>query len=329
MTTRVLGASGIEIFAIGLGCMGMSGSYGGRNDLEAVETLLHAIELGITYFDTADTYGNGHNETLLGMNLKPFRNSLRIGSKIARAWNPETGAELGIDNSPEYLRAACEASLKRLQIETLDLLFLHRLDPQRPLEEVIGCLDRLRREGKTRAIGLSEVSALTLARAHTVAPIDVIQSEYSLWWREPELDVLPVCRELGIAFMAFAPFGRGFLTGSAPDWLAMPETDYRRQLPRFQPANAGANRALLERLSAAARAHECTPAQLSLAWLLSKHGNVIPIPGTRHVGHLEENVAAAAIPLSEDEVAALDQKFPVGAASGARYPESELKTVGV
>ena len=329
MITRTLGQSGIEVFAIGLGCMGMSGSYGGRNDYEATETLMEAIELGITYFDTADMYGQGHNETLLGMNLKPYREKIHIGSKISREWDPETSAELGIRNDPEYLRAACEASLQRLQIECLDVLFLHRLDATRPVEETIGCLDELRRAGKTRAIGLSEVSAETLRRCHAIAPIDVVQSEYSLWSREPELAVIPTARELGIAFMAFAPVGRGFLTGAAPAWLAMPESDYRRQLPRFQPANAGANHNLLEQLQEIAAQRSCTSAQLSLAWILAKHPHVLPIPGTRHVGHLRENVAAAGIELSDEEVAILDAAFPIGAASGARYPDSDLKIVGV
>jgi aryl-alcohol dehydrogenase-like predicted oxidoreductase len=309
--------------------MGMSGSYGGRNDYESIETLIRALELGVDYFDTADSYGQGHNETLLGMNLKPFRDKIRIGTKFSRTWDPDSGEDSGIRNDPEYLREACEASLKRLQVDAVDVLFLHRLDPARAIEETIGCLDALRREGKTKAIGLSEVSAASLRRAHAIAPIDVVQSEYSLWWREPEKEVLPACQELGVAFMAFAPIGRGFLSGAAPQWLAMPETDYRRQLPRFQPANAARNQGLAGALSQEAALRQCTPAQLALSWLLAKHDFVLPIPGTRLVRHLEDNVAAADIELSQDEIAKLDAIFPIGAASGARYPDSELRVVGV
>lgn len=328
MWTRQLGQSGLEATVIGLGCMGMSQSYGGRNDLESSETLVRAVELGITYFDTADMYGKGHNETLLGMNLQPSRDKILIGTKCGFVWKEGETADLGIDNSPDYIRACCDASLQRLRTDRIDLYFLHRINPEQSLEDALNCLVALKKAGKIRAIGLSEVSAATLRRAHAIAPIDVLQSEYSLWQREPEIDVLPTCRELGITFMAFAPIGRGFLSGLAPDWLAMPESDFRRNLPRFQPGNADSNRRLVEHLQAKAAGLGVTAAQLSLAWLLTKPG-VVAIPGTRRVKNLEENFASAEVILSEEQVAELDAMFPIGAASGARYPESELKRVNV
>lgn len=326
MNQRTLGRGGVAVSALGLGCMGMSEFYGPADDAESLATLARAAEIGITLFDTADMYGSGHNETLLGRFLATHRDRVVIATKfgIVRKAGPYTRT---IDSRPEYARTACEASLKRLGIETIDLYYAHRINPDIPIEETVGAMADLVAAGKVRALGLSEVSPTTLRRAHAVHPISALQSEYSLWTRDPEGAVLDTCRELGIAFVAYSPLGRGMLTGTIDTTETLSADDYRRHTPRFQGVNFAANLHLVNLVRTLAAAKDCTPAQLALAWLLHQGDDIIPIPGTRRIERLEENVAATRVALSDTDLARLDAALPRGAAVGARYTEEGMKGV--
>ena len=323
MQSVPIGHSGLRSGAIGLGCMGMSEFYGERDDTQSMRTLERAFELGVTHFDTSNVYGRGHNEQLLGRFLKGRRERIVLASKFGVVRDPDgpqgSTYDRDIDNSEAYMRACCEESLARLGTDCVDIYYVHRTDPKVPIEDTIGALARLVEEGKIRAIGLSEVSAAQLRRAHAVAPIAAIQSEYSLWTREPELDVLPTCRELGVTFIAYSPLGRGFLTGAITDAKALAADDFRLSSPRFHAENFERNRALLEKLDNLCTAKACTRGQIALAWIMGREQQIIPIPGTKRIKYLEENVGATAITLTLQERAALEALLPIGAAAGTRY----------
>ncbi|TBR08477.1 MAG: aldo/keto reductase [Rugosibacter sp.] len=329
MKQRVLGQAAVPISEIGLGCMGMSEFYGPSDDQQSLATLTRALDLGVNFFDSADTYGLGHNETLLGQFLKQGAVARRRRVVVATKFGivREAGKyERRIDNSPAYVRAACEASLQRLEVDEIDLYYCHRRNPDVPIEDTVGAMSDLVHAGKVRQIGLSEISVATLRRASKVHPIAAVQSEYSLWSREPENGLLQACAELGTTFVAYSPLGRAFLTGTVrSDTLA--ENDFRKFNPRFQGDAEVANRALVESLHQLAEARGVTNAQLALAWLLNKHPHVVPIPGTRQVRYLEQNVAASAIMLTATELATLDELFLPGHIAGSRYPEAGM--VGV
>jgi aryl-alcohol dehydrogenase-like predicted oxidoreductase len=326
MQKRKLGASGLSVSEIGLGCMGMSEFYGPSDDSASLATLARAAELGVTFFDTADTYGFGHNETLLGGFLKG-RRDLVIATKFGIVREPGK-YERRIDVSPAYVVQACDASLKRLGVETIDLYYAHRLNPGVPIEETVGAMAGLVAAGKVRALGLSEVSAATLRRACAVHPIAAVQSEYSLWTRDMEAEVIPACRELGVSLVAYSPLGRGILTGAfARDGLA--PNDFRRAAPRFQGENLEANLRLVETLRELAAEKGCAPGQLALAWLLGQGPDVIPIPGARRIAHLEENIAAAAIELTAGELDRISAALPPGAAAGDRYTAAGMVGIDV
>ncbi len=328
MKRRNLGRSGRDVPAIGLGCMGMSEFYGPSDDAQSLDTLAAALDLGIDFFDTADTYGHGHNEELIGRFLAGRRDKVFLATKFAIVRKPGS-QERRIDNSPAYVRQACEASLKRLGIETIDLYYAHRRDPAVPIEDTVGAMAALVKAGKVRFLGLSEVSPATLRRAHAVHPITAVQSEYSLWSREPEKEVLATCRELDIAFVAYSPLGRAFLTGAIASTEALAPDDFRRANPRFAADAFARNKALTDRLAEFARGRWATSAQISLAWLLAKQPHVVPIPGTRRRTYLEENAAAAEIALSPAEVAKLDALFPPGAAAGERYTPAGMASIEI
>ena len=323
MQSVTIGKSGLRCSAIGLGCMGMSEFYGERDDAQSLRTLERALELGVTHFDTSNVYGRGHNEQLLGAFLKGRRDRIVLASKFGVVRDPDgpqgSTYDRDIDNSETYMRSCCEQSLARLGTDHIDLYYVHRTDPKIPIEDTIGALARLVREGKIRAIGLSEVSAEQLRRAHAVFPIAAIQSEYSLWTREPELDVLPACRELGVTFIAYSPLGRGFLTGAIADAKALAADDFRLSSPRFHAENFERNRSLLEKLDDLCTAKACTRGQIALAWIMGREQQIIPIPGTKRIKYLEENVGATAIALTPHERAALEALLPIGAAAGTRY----------
>lgn len=324
MQQRRLGARGPMCSALGLGCMGMSEFYGKSDDDASLRTLARALELGVTLFDTADTYGLGHNESLLGGFIAEGGSARRARMLLATKFGIVRAAgqyERRIDNSPAYIRAACEASLRRLGVERIDLYYCHRRDPAVPIEDVVGAMAGLVTAGKVAGIGLSEVSVDTLRRAQAVHPVAAVQSEYSLWSREPEAGMLAACAELGTAFVAYSPLGRAFLTGTV-DVGQLADDDFRRHNPRFSGEAEAANRRLVAALADAAAARGCSSAQLALAWLLNKQPHVIPIPGTRRIAYLEANVQAAGITLSVAEIAALDRLFEPAAVAGARYPEA-------
>ncbi len=324
MEQRQIG--GLTVSAIGLGCMGMSQSYGVRDDEESVATLHRALDLGITLFDTADVYGAGENERLVGAALGPRRKDIVLATKCGL--QPGAGgAPIAANGTPAHITAACDASLQRLGTDVIDLYYLHRVDPEVPVEESVGALASLVTAGKVRFVGLSEVTPSTLRRACAVHPIAAMQSEYSLWFRDPERDVIRACRELGVTFVPFSPLGRGFLSGGVVDLEALPANDMRRTVPRFQAEHLARNVALVKALGEIAARHRCTPAQLSLAWLLAKGDGIVPIPGTKRRSYLAENVAAAAIPLTAPDVADLDALFAPGAASGARYSVEMMRLV--
>lgn len=322
-----LGSAPFTVSRIGLGCMGMSEFYGPTDDEMSVKVLNEAIELGVNFFDTSDMYGHGHNEKLIGDLLKLRPERVMVASKFGIVRQPGSGYSRGLNNSPAYIRKACEDSLRRLGSEAIDLYYIHRLDPSVAIEESIGELAKLVGEGKIRSIGLCEVSAETLRRAHAVHPIAALQSEYSLWTRDAERSVLPACRELGIAFVAYSPLGRGMLTGriTSPDQLE--DGDFRPSLPRFQEQNFSDNYALVSTLQRIADDLDRTPAQVSLAWLLAQGDDVIPIPGTRRLIYLRENLAASDIELSDEDLKRIDLALPVGAAAGERYAQEGMKGV--
>jgi aryl-alcohol dehydrogenase-like predicted oxidoreductase len=320
---RTLGTDGLTVFPVGLGCMGMSQAYGVPNDEESIRTIHRALDLGVTFFDTADVYGLGANERLVGRALGARRSGVVLATKCGLVVEP--GAPMRVDGSPAHIRAACDASLSRLGTDVIDLYYLHRVDPATPIEESVGAMGDLVRAGKVRFLGLSEASAATIRRAQRVHPIAAVQSEYSLWFREPEASVLPACRDLGIGFVPFSPLGRGFLSAQVTDVDQLPPNDLRRRVPRFMPGHIGKNIALLGVYTAMARRKRCTPAQLALAWLLHKGPDIVPIPGTKRRPYLEENVAAVGLTLTADDVAELERLFPPDAASGERYPEDMMR----
>jgi len=323
MELRQLGTGGPRVSAIGLGCMGMSRPN--TDDAESIRTLRRALDLGITLFDTADVYGKGSNERLIGGVIRERRTDAVVATKFGLVPPSGGGLATDVDGRPERVRACCEGSLQRLGIETIDVFYLHRIDPAVPVEDTVGAMADLVREGKVRFLGLSEAGPQSLRRAHATHPIAALESEYSLWTREPERTVLPVCRALGISLVPFSPLGRGFLTGAVTDPSALADNDVRRTIPRFQPENFAKNRRLVERLEALARAKRCTTAQLALAWILAKGSDIVPIPGSKCVRHLEENTAAADLALTPDAMTALEEAFPVGAAAGTRYPAESMR----
>ena len=304
--------------------MGMSQSYGPPDDEESVRTIQRALDLGVTLIDTADAYGKGANERLVGRAIAGRRRDVVLATKFGIVPNA-SGPATDVDARPERVRGCCEASLERLGLDVIDLYYLHRVDPNVPIEETVGAMADLVREGKVRFLGLSEAGPDTIRRAHATHPIAALQSEYSLWTREPEHRVLPVCRELGIGFVPFSPLGRGFFAGAVKDAAAIPAGDVRRGLPRFQSGNLERNVAVLERFEQLARAKGCTPPQLALAWVLAKGRDIVPIPGTKHRRYVEDNAAAEALPLSAAEIADMDALFPIGSAAGTRYPADSMK----
>jgi aryl-alcohol dehydrogenase-like predicted oxidoreductase len=323
MRTIKVGRTAIESSILGLGCMGMSEFYGERDDAQSMQTLERAFALGVTHYDTSNVYGRGHNETLVGKFIANKRSKVMLASKfgVVRDPNGPDGStyDRGIDNSPAYMRQCIEESLKRLGTDHLDLYYIHRADPKVPIEDTVGAMGKLVQEGKIRGIGLSEVTADVLRRAHKAHPVAALQSEYSLWTREPERDVLPACRELGITFVAYSPLGRGFLTGAIEQATNLAADDFRLTSPRFQGENFERNRQLLLKVKALCDRKGCTPGQMALAWLLHRDQDIVPIPGTKRVKYLEENCGALAIALSPDDLRLLDETFPVGGAAGTRY----------
>jgi len=326
MQQRHLGRSGLTVSAEGLGCMGMSDFYGTRDDAESVATLHRAIDLGITFWDTADMYGMGDNETLVGKAIKGRRDQVTLATKFAIIRSADPKAR-GISGKPEYVRQACDASLQRLGVDTIDLYYQHRVDPSTPIEDTVGAMAGLVEQGKVRFLGLSEASSATLRRAAAVHPIAALQTEYSLWSRDPEDEILPTCRELGIGFVAYSPLGRGFLTGQITKFEDLDADDYRRQSPRFQGDNFARNLDLVARLGEIAREKEVKPSQLALAWTLAQGQDIVPIPGTKRRAYLEENAGAVEVVLTTDDIARINDAAPKDAAAGARYADVMMATV--
>lgn len=326
MKTRKLGKSDIDLSVVGLGCMGMSDFYGPAEDARSVAVIHHALEVGVTFFDTADMYGVGRNEKLLGEALRGKRDRAVVATKFAVV-RGEDGSFRGISGKPEYVKEACDASLARLGIETIDLYYQHRVDPATPIEDTVGAMAELVKAGKVKHLGLSECSPETLRRAYAVHPIAAVQTEYSLWTRDPEDGILATCEELGVSFVAYSPLGRGFLTGAIKSVEDLAPDDYRRHSPRFQGENFAKNLDLVRKVEELASARGVTPAQLALAWVLARSERVVTIPGTRSQKRLDENAGAADVVLSGEELAQIDAAFPKDAAAGTRYPEAMMHTV--
>jgi len=328
MQTRYLGTARLEVSALGLGCMGMSEFYAGRDDAESIRTIHRALDLGVTFLDTADMYGPFKNEELVGRAIRDRRDQVVLATKFGNV-RSESGAYLGIEGSPDYVHKACDASLARLGVDHIDLYYQHRVDPKVPIEETVGAMSELVKAGKVRYLGMSEAAPATLRRGHAVHPITALQTEYSLWYRDVEDDILPTCRELGIGFVAYSPLGRGFLTGRFRTFEDLPADDYRRNQPRFQGENFQKNLDVVKHVEDLARSKGCTPSQIALAWLLHRGNDVVPIPGTKRVTYLEENLGALAVDLTADDMNQIDRIAPQGVAAGQRYPETSMHTVNL
>jgi aryl-alcohol dehydrogenase-like predicted oxidoreductase len=327
METTALGSQGIKASQMGLGCMGMSEFYGETNDTESLQVLDRAFELGVSFWDTADMYGPFVNELLVGKALKGKRDKITLATKFGIVRDTNNPQVRGINGKPEYVQSACEASLQRLDVELIDLYYLHRVDPSTPIEDTVGAMAKLVEQGKVRGIGLSEVSAATLRRAHAVHPITAVQSEYSLWTRDPENEVLATCKELGIAFVAYSPLGRGFLTGQIKRFEDFAANDFRRHAPRFQGENFDKNLALVDKIEEIAKEKNCTASQLALAWVMAQGEYIFPIPGTKRIKYLEENVGALQVKLDAKDIETIDAVLPKDAAAGLRYPETSMHTL--